>query len=58
MFTIQQIAKTDNLGMSNVIRQVLIEIGVPKIGTAYSDPELDFMFETYDWSAEVGPINN
>ena len=48
MFTIRQIAKTDNLGMSNVIRQVLIEIGVPKIGTAYSDPELDFMFETYD----------
>ena len=48
MFTIRQILKSDNLDVSNVIRQVLIEIGVPKKGTAYSDPELDFMFETYD----------
>ena len=48
MFKIRQICKNDNLNLSNVIREVLIEIGVPKKGTAYSDPELDFMFETYD----------
>jgi putative acetyltransferase len=48
MFTIRQICKNDNLNLSNVIRQVLIEIGVPKKGTAYSDPELDFMYETYN----------
>lgn len=48
MFKIRQICKNDNLNLSNVIRQVLVEIGVPKKGTAYSDPELDFMFETYD----------
>ena len=48
MFTIRQITKDDNLNLSNVIREVLIEIGVPKKGTAYSDPELDFMFEAYN----------
>ena len=48
MFKIRQICKNDNLNLGNVIREVLIEIGVPKKGTAFSDPELDFMFETYD----------
>ena len=48
MFTIRQITIDDNLNLSNVIREVLIEIGVPKKGTAYSDPELDFMFENYN----------
>ena len=48
MFKIRQVCKKDNLNLSNVIREVLTEIGVPKKGTAYSDPELDFMFETYN----------
>ena len=48
MFKIRQVCKKDNLNLSNVIRDVLTEIGVPKEGTAYSDPELDFMFETYN----------
>ena len=48
MLKIRQICKNDNLNLGNVIREVLIEIGVPKKGTAFSDPELDFMFETYD----------
>ena len=48
MFKIRRICRNDNLNVSNVLRKVLIEIGVPKKGTAYSDPELDFMFETYN----------
>ena len=48
MFNIRQIRKKDNLNLSKLIREVLIEIGVPKKGTAYSDPELNFMFEAYD----------
>ena len=48
MFNIRQISKNDNLNLSKLIREVLIEIGVPKKGTAYSDPELNFMFEAYD----------
>ena len=48
MFTIRQICKKDNLSLSEVIRKVLIEIGVPKRGTAFSDLEVDFMFEAYN----------
>ena len=42
MVKIRQVCKKDNLNLSNVIREVLTEIGVPKKGTAYSVPELDF----------------
>ncbi len=48
MFTIRQICKKDNLSLSEVIRKVLIEIGVPKKGTAFSDLEVDSMFEAYN----------
>lgn len=46
--TIRKIQKKDNQQIAIVIRQVLIELNVPKVGTAYADPQLDFMFETYD----------
>lgn len=45
--TIRQIRKEDNEAVARVIRQVLEEFNVPKVGTAYADPELDCMFETY-----------
>ena len=48
MFTIRQICKKDNLSLSEVIRKVLIEIGVPKKGPAFSDLEVDSMFEAYN----------
>lgn len=44
---IRPIQKQDNLQIADVIRKVLIEFNVPKVGTAYADPELDCMFETY-----------
>jgi putative acetyltransferase len=44
---IREIQKNDNQAIANVIRNVLIEYNVPKVGTAYADPQLDFMFETY-----------
>ena len=37
----------DNRELSLVIRSVLIEMGVPKTGTAYEDEELDAMYESY-----------
>ena len=37
----------DNRELSLVIRSVLIEMGVPKTGTAYEDEELDTMYEAY-----------
>lgn len=44
---IRQIELEDNDKISATIRSVLIEFGVPKVGTAYEDKALDCMFETY-----------
>ena len=50
---IRPIQKEDNQAIAQVIRQVLIEYNVPKVGTAYADPQLDSMFETYITSQSV-----
>lgn len=47
-YTIREIKQEDNIQIAKVIRDVLIEMGVPKIGTAYEDKALDCMFETYN----------
>jgi len=47
MIHIRPIQKEDNETVAEVIRTVLIEHNVPKVGTAYADVSLDFMFETY-----------
>lgn len=44
---IREITLADNVQMAKVIRDVLIEFGVPKVGTAYADASLDCMAETY-----------
>lgn len=45
---IREIQKQDNPQIAQVIRQVFIDDNYPKTGTAFADPQLDFMFETYD----------
>ncbi|MDY8138279.1 GNAT family N-acetyltransferase [Aquimarina sp. 2201CG5-10] len=45
---IRSIAFDDNVALAEVIRTVLIEMGVPKVGTAYEDKALDMMYETYN----------
>ncbi len=47
MISIREVREEDNAALGAVIRQVLIDIGVPKVGTAYADLELDFMFQAY-----------
>ena len=47
---IRQIELGDNPAIAKVIRDVLIELNVPKVGTAYADPYLDYLFETYNVS--------
>lgn len=47
-YTIREIQPKDNVQIAKVIREVLIEFGVPKVGTAYEDKALDCMFETYN----------
>ncbi len=45
---IRDIRYMDNAGVAAVIRKVLINLGVPKAGTAYADKALDHMYEKYD----------
>lgn len=45
---IREIAPEDNEQVAKVIRKVLIDLGVPKVGTAYADKALDSMFENYN----------
>jgi putative acetyltransferase len=45
---IREIEPRDNSKIAEAIRDVLIEFGVPKVGTAYEDQALDCMFQTYD----------
>ena len=47
-FNIREIRLEDNPKIAKTIRSVLIEFGVPKVGTAYEDKSLDCMTETYD----------
>lgn len=44
---IREIQPKDNQQVAEVVRKVLVEMGVPKIGTAYEDKALDDMFSTY-----------
>ncbi len=40
---IRTIEKRDNQEIAQVIRTVLVDHGVPKVGTAYADQALDCM---------------
>ena len=44
---IREIKQSDNAAVARLIRKVLVEMGVPKIGSTYADKSLDQMFETY-----------
>ena len=50
---IRPIQKQDNIQIAALIRKVLIDMNVPKVGTAYADPQLDCMFETYSKSKSI-----
>ena len=44
---IRKIEQKDNPAVAKIVRTVMIELRAPKVGTAYADPNLDTMFETY-----------
>jgi putative acetyltransferase len=44
---IRPILKKDNPHIAKVIRNILIDFGVPKVGTAYADKTLDALYEAY-----------
>lgn len=45
---IRPIKKEDNVQVAAVVRKVLVDLGVPKVGTAYADVALDAMYEHYN----------
>ena len=44
---IRKIEKKDNAAVAEIVRSVLLEMRAPKVGTAYADPSVDAMYETY-----------
>ena len=44
---IREIQSNDNVEIAAIVRNVLMEMGAPKVGTAYADPYLDSLFEVY-----------
>jgi putative acetyltransferase len=45
---IREIQPEDNQQIASVIRQVFIDDKYPKVGTAFADSQLDYMFENYN----------
>lgn len=45
---LRPIQKKDNAATAAMIRAVLIEMEVPKVGTAFADAALDMLYETYN----------
>ncbi len=45
---IRKIKPEDNQTIAQIIREVLTEMGIPKVGTVFEDEALDMMYETYD----------
>jgi len=52
-FTIREILPEDNPKIARAIRAILIEYGVPKVGTAYADKILDTLFDAYDIESAI-----
>jgi putative acetyltransferase len=47
-YSIRKIEIKDNPFVAELIRAVFDELNIPKVGTAYEDVYLDFMFEEYN----------
>lgn len=50
---IRKIEQKDNAAVAEIVKTVLLEMGAPKVGTAYADPNLDTMYETYQKTNSV-----
>lgn len=47
-FIIREIKPSDNAQMAAVVREVILEMGAPKTGTAYEDKALENLYATYN----------
>lgn len=50
---IREIKAEDNQQVKEVVQSVLVEMGVPKVGTAYEDKALDDMTHTYKGNRRI-----
>ena len=46
--TIRNIQIEDNVELARIIRESLVEFDVPKIGTVYSDPDTDRLYQLFN----------
>jgi putative acetyltransferase len=46
--TLRPIQPNDNVELARIIRESLVEFNVPKVGTVYSDPDTDRLFELFN----------
>lgn len=46
-YIIREITSKDNQQMADIIREVIIEMGAPKTGTAYEDASLENLYASY-----------
>lgn len=44
---IRPINESDNKQIAVILREVLVEMDIPRIGSAFEDPEIDKMYESY-----------
>ena len=51
--SIQQVEKSDEPLLANIIRSVFEEFDAPKCGTVYSDPTTDHLFELFEQTGSV-----
>lgn len=45
---LRNIKKEDNKELARIIRETLVEFDVPKIGTVYSDPDTDHLYDLFE----------
>ena len=50
---IRTINESDNKNIAIILREVLIEMNIPKKGSAYEDPEIDNMYESYQSNRSI-----
>ena len=50
---IRPINESDNKHISVILREVLIEMDIPRIGSAYEDPEINNMYESYQSTRSI-----
>ncbi|MBL4605246.1 MAG: GNAT family N-acetyltransferase [Flavobacteriaceae bacterium] len=46
-YIIREITPEDNEQMADVVKDVIVEMGAPKVGTAYADKALDNLYQAY-----------